>query len=92
MFADDRVNNGQSHSLDVILIITFLLDIARQVTNFEVCADTEVHNQNKLFMFCPYGRWARIGPGRPTTEDFSFLQEDVHAEPQFLCKEAGNNA
>ena len=49
MFAANRVNNGQSHSLDVILIITFLLDIARHVINFEFCADLKAHNQNKLF-------------------------------------------
>ena len=49
MFAANRVNNGQSHSLDSILIITFLLDIARHVINFEVCADWKRHNQGGIY-------------------------------------------
>ena len=48
MFAANRVNNGQSHSLDVILIITFLLDIGRHVINFEVCADLTQPKQTFL--------------------------------------------
>ena len=74
MFAANRVNNGQSHWLDITQIITFLLDIARHVISHEVCADREYTTKTNFSCLSLWWR-ARTGLSGSHTDDFYFFNK-----------------